>query len=130
MKRKNNKEKEEKYGKRRFQMKSLRPGRSKHTHTHTHKLDTPSPPACPESHSSRSSSSLEHSADDTMSSVVCGEDVTPPGTAEKGHKKTQEESKAVKQREKTQPPQMLPTNKTKYKYVACFFSFRIIHIST
>lgn len=32
---------------------------------------TPSPPACPESHSSKSSSSLEHSADDTMSSVVC-----------------------------------------------------------
>lgn len=36
-------------------------------------LDTPIPPACPESHSSRSSSSLEHSADETMSSVVCGE---------------------------------------------------------
>ena len=36
-------------------------------------LDTPIPPACPESHSSRSSSSLEHSAEDTMSSVVCGE---------------------------------------------------------
>lgn len=36
-------------------------------------LDTPIPPACPESHSSRSSSSLEHSADETMSSVVCRE---------------------------------------------------------
>lgn len=36
-------------------------------------LDTPIPPACPESHSSRSSSSLEHSAEDTMSSVVCRE---------------------------------------------------------
>lgn len=36
-------------------------------------LDTPIPPVCPESHSSRSSSSLEHSADETMSSVVCGE---------------------------------------------------------
>lgn len=36
-------------------------------------LDTPIPPACPESHSSRSSSSLEHSAEETMSSVVCGE---------------------------------------------------------
>lgn len=36
-------------------------------------LDTPIPPVCPESHSSRSSSSLEHSADETMSSVVCAE---------------------------------------------------------
>lgn len=36
-------------------------------------LDTPIPPVCPESHSSRSSSSLEHSADETISSVVCGE---------------------------------------------------------
>lgn len=36
-------------------------------------LDTLIPPVCPESHSSRSSSSLEHSAEETMSSVVCGE---------------------------------------------------------
>lgn len=36
-------------------------------------LDTPIPPVCPESHSSRSSSSLEHSADETISSVVCRE---------------------------------------------------------
>lgn len=42
-------------------------------------LDTLIPPACPESHSSRSSSSLEHSADETMSSVVCGETHTNRG---------------------------------------------------
>lgn len=36
-----------------------------------HNCNTLIPPVCPPSHSSRSSSSLEHSAEDTMSSVVC-----------------------------------------------------------